>query len=149
MVTTLNRGILIQPLENLVKKSPNKIIFRSKNSKITAKDLFENSKSIALNLSQNGVTENDIFALAVIPSFEFIEIFYALLLLKVKIAIIDPEMGRENYAAKIKQLAPTWMFVDSRLLFLNDWPWIKRLLQRLHIPIPEIEEFKKQRSRKV
>jgi acyl-CoA synthetase (AMP-forming)/AMP-acid ligase II len=139
MVTTLNRGILIQPLENLVKKSPNKIIFRSKNSKITAKDLFENSKSIALNLSQNGVTENDVFALAVIPSFEFIEIFYALLLLKVKIAIIDPEMGRENYAAKIKQLAPTWMFVDSRLLFLNDWPWIKRLLQRLHIPIPEIE----------
>jgi acyl-CoA synthetase (AMP-forming)/AMP-acid ligase II len=139
MVVKLHRGMLTEPLENLVQTNPNKIIFLSKNGQLTAGKLFETSKTIAMNLFQNGVRENDIVALAVQPGFEFIEIFYALLFLKVKIAIIDPEMGRENYAAKIKQLSPSWMFVDSRLLFLDEWPRLKSILTKLSFSIPEIE----------
>lgn len=138
MVITLHRGILIEPLERLVIADPHKTVFISKNRRLTAGELFENSKSIAVNLLKNGFRENDVVAIVVPPGFKFLEIFYALILLRAKIAIIDPEMGRENYTAKMKQLSPSWMFVDSRLLFLEDWPMIKKFIVKFSNSIPEI-----------
>jgi acyl-CoA synthetase (AMP-forming)/AMP-acid ligase II len=138
MVIKLNRGVLIEPLERLVKNNPNKTVFISKSRSLTASELFRSSQSVAVNLLKNGFRENDVVAMVVAPGFEFLEIFYALLLLRAKIAIIDPEMGRENYTAKMKQLSPSWMFVDSRLLFLEDWPMLKKLIVKFLNSIPEI-----------
>jgi acyl-CoA synthetase (AMP-forming)/AMP-acid ligase II len=138
MVIKLNRGVLIEPLESLVKNNPNKTVFISKSRSLTASELFRSSQSVAVNLLKNGFRENDVVAMVVAPGFEFLEIFYALLLLRAKIAIIDPEMGRENYTAKMKQLSPSWMFVDSRLLFLEDWPMLKKLIVKFRNSIPEI-----------
>jgi len=121
-----------------VKNNPNKTVFISKSRSLTALELFQSSQSVAVNLLKNGFRENDVVAMVVSPGFEFLEIFYALLLLRAKIAIIDPEMGRENYTAKMKQLSPSWMFVDSRLLFLEDWPMIKKFIVKFSNLIPEI-----------
>jgi acyl-CoA synthetase (AMP-forming)/AMP-acid ligase II len=101
MVIKLNRGVLIEPLERLVKNNPNKTLFISKSRSLTASELFRSSQSVAVNLLKNGFRENDVVAMVVAPGFEFLEIFYALLLLRAKIAIIDPEMGKHRRNCEI------------------------------------------------
>jgi acyl-CoA synthetase (AMP-forming)/AMP-acid ligase II len=58
------------------------------------------------------------------------------------ISIIDPEMGRENYKIKLKQLAPAAAFVDSRLILLNEHPIAKFLILKLNKFVPEFPRIK-------
>lgn len=138
MVENLYSGLLVNSIESVANKSPNKVVFISKGESISASQLFNNSKLIARNLKKNNFKENEVVLMAIEPGLEFIELIYALLMLRARIAIIDPEMGRENYASKIKQLSPNWMFVDSRLLFLSEWPILKNLIFRIKKDIPDI-----------
>ena len=105
---------------------------------VTAGELFVRSNQIASGLLTCGFKKNDLVVMATEPGEAFLEIMYAVILLQGKIAIIDPEMGRENYAAKMKQLQPQWMFIDSRLLFLQEHPVLKNLLSRFGKKTPEI-----------
>ena len=138
MVENLYSGLLVAPLEELANNDPRKIVFIAKNKQLTASQLFNNCQLIACNLSRHNFKENETVVIAVVPGLEFIELIYALLTLRAKIAVIDPEMGRENYASKIKQLAPGWMFVDSRLLFMNDWPFLKKFILKFRKKLPDI-----------
>jgi len=63
---------------------------------------------------------------------------YAVIMLQGKIAIIDPEMGTENYAAKIGQLQPQWMFIDSGLLFLQEHPLLQWIFLKIKKTLPGI-----------
>jgi len=139
MVIDLYSGLLVTPLVELVTNEPNKIVFITKNEKTTSSNLLNNSQLIALNLLKQNFKENDIVVMAIEPGKHFIEIIYALLMLRAKIAIIDPEMGSDNYASKIKQLSPQWIFADSRLLFINNWPLLKKVIHYLKNNIPNID----------
>ena len=129
---------LIQSLSNMANTHPDFPVLRNKNRKITAGELFVRSNQIASGLLTFDFKKDDLVVMATEPGEAFLEIMYAVILLQGKIAIIDPEMGRENYAAKMKQLQPQWMFIDSRLLFLQEHPVLKNLLSRSGKKIPEI-----------
>ncbi len=80
---------------------------------------------MAQQLAHHGLQKDDMVILAVAPGAEFLTIMYATVMLRVKVAIIDPEIGRDLYAAKLTQLNPKWAFVDSRLLMLQEHPLIR------------------------
>ena len=52
---------------------------------------------------------------------------------------LDPEMGRENYRAKQEQFSPRWLFLDYRLLLLQEHPVVRAaylLLSKKGIYLP-------------
>lgn len=72
-----------------------------------------------------GYGEKDTAILAVAPSVDLLVIIYGCMMAGIPAAIIDPEMGRENYQQKLMQLKPRLAFVDYRLLLLREHPIIK------------------------
>lgn len=115
---------LIQRLENCRKDIP--ILIKGK-QKIFPSEVFNASVALAKNLSKHGMRANDRIVIAAEPGIDFLKIIYASMLLHTQVAIIDPEMGRDNYQAKLEQFNPQWAFVDSRLLLLQEHPILRWL----------------------
>lgn len=111
------------------------LLFEGKNI-ITAGELLQSAAHLAQGLATSGVQRGDKAVLAVAPGVEFLQIIYASMMLRTTLSIIDPEMGRENYLAKLQQFAPDHAFVDSRLVLLNEHPIAKFLLLRLKKTLP-------------
>jgi acyl-CoA synthetase (AMP-forming)/AMP-acid ligase II len=141
----LYSGPLLQPLLHLVESNPDSVVLYNSDEVLTARQLLQTSTSVAASLLKKGFKENDIAVIAAQPGEEFLEIIYAVIMLHGKIAIIDPEMGKENYAAKMKQLTPQCMFIDSRLLFLEEHPLLKWALLRINKKLPGIKLIKETR----
>jgi len=99
----------------------------SNNQSVFANEIYATAQQLALQLQTKGMTSSDRVVIAAEPGLDFLVIIYATMFLKVQVAIIDPEMGRENYAAKLKQFNPTWAFVDIRLLLLQEHPILRFL----------------------
>lgn len=76
---------------------------------------------------QWGMQPGDTVVLAAMPDAGFIRLIYAALLTGIRLAVIDPEMGRENYRNKLAQLKAKWAFVDYRLLLLQEHPLVRWL----------------------
>lgn len=91
----------------------------------TCKYIKERSLRMAVALSDEGFKKGDRVTLAIEPGPEFVIALYACLLLGAKTAIIDPHMGRQHYQALLKQFAPSWAFMDSRLIFLQEHPVLR------------------------
>jgi acyl-CoA synthetase (AMP-forming)/AMP-acid ligase II len=127
---------LIQSLAALAQTNPGFVVLYDKATLVTAGDLFERSLKVASGLAAMGFEKNHIAVIACEPGEEFLEIMNAVIMLRGKIAIIDPEMGAQNYAAKMQQLNPQWMFIDSRILFLHEHPMIKKILLNLGRKMP-------------
>jgi acyl-CoA synthetase (AMP-forming)/AMP-acid ligase II len=138
MVGCLYDTPLVRHIVTLERHTPQKIVLSSGKTTLSAAQLLEGSRSIAAGLLELGFREGDTVAMAVPPGKEFMEVFYALLMLRGRIALIDPEMGRDNYAAKMRQLSPVWIFADYRLLFLAEHRLLKRVLQKFVRKIPDI-----------
>ena len=96
-----------------------------------AEDLWKDAQVIAQNLAESGVKEDQRVVLAFEAGTEFLKVIYACILLRLKVAIIDPEMGRELYAVKLRQLKPDLAFVDSRLMLLQEHPVARFLYFKL------------------
>lgn len=107
-------------LDALLKLPAHTIVFSKEHQTVNAEDLYQKSIALANGLRKKGFSDKDRMVIIVPPGKEFLEIFFAANLLKGMIAIIDPEMGRDNFESKLKQFDPQWMFVDSRLLFLKE-----------------------------
>ncbi|MEK6780123.1 MAG: class I adenylate-forming enzyme family protein [Bacteroidota bacterium] len=124
-------------LDPLLKNAPNTpVLIHPDGSKLTCGEVLSKSKILAYNLYQQGFRENDI-AVITLPAGElFLYIMYAMIILRAKVAIIDPEMGRANFNAKLQQLQPRWAFIDSRILLLNEHPILRSIIFRLHKNIP-------------
>jgi acyl-coenzyme A synthetase/AMP-(fatty) acid ligase len=90
-------------------------------------EILQESKRLAEGLRQLGVKSGDTAAVAIKPDPEFLHVVFASLQIGLRLAVIDPEMGRDNYRAKLAQLQPKWAFVDSRLLLLQEHPIIRIL----------------------
>ena len=109
---------------------------------LTIADLFQKSKQLTVGLNRKGFRANDIVLVTLPPGEAFLVVIYAVAMLRGRVAIIDPEMGRIHFEAKLKQLAPKWAFIDSRLLLLREHPFLHFLLYKMkrHLPsIPTID----------
>lgn len=91
----------------------------------TCEYIKERSLRMAVALSDEGFAKGDRVVLAIEPGPEFIIALYACLLLGAKTAIIDPHMGRQHYQAMLKQFDPSWAFMDSRLILLQEHPILR------------------------
>ena len=120
---------LLDPLIDLANKKT-AILFTPEQT-FTADALWEGAQTLATQLNRLGMQQDDRVVLALGAGPDFLRVMYACILLRVKVAIIDPEMGRELYAAKLKQLDLKWAFVDSRLLLLQEHPIARFLYFKL------------------
>ncbi len=94
---------------------------------ITVGELLKQSERLAAGLQGLGIGPGDTAVLAARPDADFILIVYAAMHCGLRLAVIDPEMGRDNYREKLRQLQPGWALVDARLLFLQEHPLLRRL----------------------
>lgn len=119
-------------LIELLKNSPTDVpLLINGNERIFQQELLAQSETLAQQLIKKGMQENDRAVIVVAPGKEFLITIYALIMVSAVVAIIDPEMGRENYLAKLKQLSPKWALVDSRLLLLQEHPILRFLYFKL------------------
>ena len=88
-------------------------------------ELLRDTELLAARLQEAGMQPGDTAVLAALPDAGFVRIVYAALICGLRLAVIDPEMGRENYREKLKQLQPPWAFVDYRLLLLQEHPLLR------------------------
>src|SRR4051812_49407352 len=97
-------------IEALGNRHKSDIILHDRKKSITAGYLLDSAYSLASGLQANGVKKGDRVVMAVKPGIEFLQIMYANMMVGTIIAIIDPEMGRENYLQKLKQFSPNHAF---------------------------------------
>ncbi len=132
-----NNKLLI-PLLELANKQPGFVLLEDKGKQITAQSLIHKSKTVAQNLLDKGFAQGDVALLAVERGQNFLIIFYALLMLRAKIAIIDPEMGRDNYAVKMEQLQPRWLFAESKLLLVSEQMLLRKFILLFKKNLPRL-----------
>lgn len=102
-----------------------------KGQTLTVGQLLHRSEQLATGLKTLGMKPGDTAVLAAMPDAGFVQIVYAAMLCGIRLAVIDPEMGRDNYREKLRQLNPEWAFVDARLLLLQEHPLLRWLYFRL------------------
>lgn len=110
---------ILNALVKLSHKDPSFVILDTGRLSISASALLSKSNILASALVRKNFKEGDIALLAIRPGINFLVVFYALLMLRAKIAIIDPEMGRDNYFSRMQQLSPKWLFAESKLLLIS------------------------------
>ena len=126
----ITAAFYLTPFVDMLSKMPgDSVVFSSANKLIFAGDIYQKSIELATGLRQKGFKEKDRLAIIVPPGKEFLEIFFAVNMLRGLLSIIDPEMGRDNFESKLKQLKPKWIFIDSRLLLLQQ----NRMLRFLYL----------------
>lgn len=123
-------------IEILKNRNPLDVILFEDRKSITAGHLLKSAYSLASALLQQGVKKGDKVILAVKPGIEFLQVIYANMMIGTIVSIIDPEMGRENYRAKLDQFSPDHAFVDSRLVWMNEHPVLKFLVLKINKSIP-------------
>ena len=111
--------------KSLIARPEEDIVCFYKGKYYTCKYIKARSLRMAVALSDEGFKKGDRVTLTIEPGPEFVIALYACLLLGAKTAIIDPHMGRQHYQAMLKQFAPSWAFMDSRLIFLQEHPVIR------------------------
>jgi acyl-CoA synthetase (AMP-forming)/AMP-acid ligase II len=121
---------------------PAKTVLSANFRKISAGSLLADSFSIARSLQVKGVKKGDRVLVVVKPGVDFLRIIYANMMLRTIVAIIDPEMGQDNYQAKLRQFSPQYVFTDSRLLLLNEHPILKYLVMQFRKSTPYIPRLK-------
>lgn len=107
----------------------------------TAGELKTESIHLATSLRQEGMKLSDRVILAVVPGWDFLVAVYALLLVGAELVLIDPEMGKENYREKLKQLNAPWAIIDRRILFLYEHPLLRWYLSRKGLELPQLRKF--------
>ena len=113
-----------------------KILLSDSSRNIQAGELLTSSQHLAVGLINNGVRQGDRVILALKPGVEFLQVIYANMMIRTVVSIIDPEMGRDNYQAKLRQFQPQHAFVDSRLILLSEHPLARYVILKLNKTLP-------------
>ncbi|HSI77173.1 MAG TPA: class I adenylate-forming enzyme family protein [Lunatimonas sp.] len=129
-------------IDSLSERNPSNPILFAGTRTITAEELLQSAYQLAVGLKESGVGKGDKVVIVVKPGIEFLQIIYANMMIGTIVSIIDPEMGRENYLAKLKQFAPNHAFADSRLVLLNEHPVLKFLILKLNKSVPSLPRLK-------
>ena len=112
-------------IELLQQLDANHVLLENSKEKFTVSMLLQESQILAANLREEGMKEKDRIVIASAMGTEFVKIMFATMMLKCEVAIIDPEMGRENYKYKLEQFNPQWVFLDSRIALLQEHPILR------------------------
>ena len=116
------------PLLSLLKsRDPSTPAVVYKGQTLTVGQLLAGSEQLAAGMLQLGLQPRHTAVLAAMPDAGFILIVYAAMMCGIRLAVIDPEMGRDNFREKLRQLNPQWAFVDTRLLLLQEHPLLRWL----------------------
>ena len=107
-------------LELLQHREPQSAALIALGNSFSSDELWSKSQQLAIGLQCEGMLPMDRVVIAAAPGPDFLIAVYALMMNGALLAIIDPEMGRENYQAKLTQFDPSWAFIDYRLLFLQE-----------------------------
>ncbi len=102
-----------------------KIVCENEGKTLSAGKLRQDSIALALWLSNKGVKRGDHVLMAAEGGIQFLILFYALIHIRAKIALVDPHMGRQLYWAKVQQFKPKYAFIDSRILLLQEHPILR------------------------
>jgi acyl-coenzyme A synthetase/AMP-(fatty) acid ligase len=136
----LYTNFFVTSLENAV---PDKVLLEADGKEIQAESLLNASMAMAIALQGKGVKKGDRVILAIKPDVQFLKIFYANMMIGTVMSIIDPEMGRDNYKAKLHQFDPQVAFVDSRLVLLSEHPIARWIINKLRPGLPYIPILRK------
>jgi acyl-CoA synthetase (AMP-forming)/AMP-acid ligase II len=101
---------------------PSRRVLDDGGAPVTAGDVLRYASQIAAMLENEGFDEHRVAVALVEPGPAFLAIVYATMISGMKLALIDPEMGPDNFRAKLAQLKPAVAFVDSRILLLQEHP---------------------------
>jgi len=133
--------ISINPIiSSLIARSiSDEIVVRKGLKSYTYNHIYNDSRKLATYLESIGMRAGDTALIATPSSYEFLLIFYASLILKVKIGIIDPKIDNDLYLAKVDQLKPQWAFIDSKLLLIQEHNLLKKFYlnsgdRKLYLP---------------
>lgn len=129
-------------IESLRNSDPVVPVLFDQHRSLSIGHLLQSAGQLALALQKKGVKAGDKVIILVKPGIEFLEIMYANMMLGTLVSIIDPEMGRENFLNKLKQFAPSHAFVDSRLVLLNEHPFLKWLVLSTNKYVPSFPRIK-------
>ena len=83
-----------------------------KGQTMTVGELLRESEQLAAGLQKLGIKHGDTAVLAAMPDAGFIKIVYAAMICGLRLAVIDPEMGRDNYRENCANCNPAgllWM----------------------------------------
>ncbi len=124
-------------IERLIQMSEhNEILLHENGKSYSSRALYLDSIELANGLSISGMKAGDTAIIASRPGLEFLKIIFATLMLEVKVAIIDPDMGYENYLSKVNQLNPEWAFMDYGVLLLQEHPILRYFYLRQNPQTP-------------
>ncbi len=129
-------------IETLRNSNPSTPVLLDNHRVLTIGQLLQSACRLAQGLQKQGVQKGDRVIILVKPGAEFLEIMYANMMLGTLVSIIDPEMGREHFNTKLKQFAPSYAFVDSRLVLLNEHPLLKWLILATNKSVPLFPRIK-------
>lgn len=121
MIELFNNEII----EAVARQNPNTAVVKSATTSLSNGELLQDSQRLAEAMAIQGFKTGDRAVIAVQPGIEFVKIIFAAMMLRLQLAIIDPEMGRDNYKNKLEQFNPQWVFIDSRLLLLQEHPILR------------------------
>ncbi|MEZ4825764.1 MAG: class I adenylate-forming enzyme family protein [Bacteroidia bacterium] len=124
---------LLKPLQITTAGQPALV---EKGKPISHAEIFNSARRLAAHLQNLGFARGDKVVIATAPGPDFLIVVYAMIMVRGVLAIIDPEMGRENYRAKLRQLDPRWAFVDGRLILLQEQPLLRWIIRNVAIEIP-------------
>ncbi|MFN0215137.1 MAG: class I adenylate-forming enzyme family protein [Saprospiraceae bacterium] len=112
-------------LQLLRERDPEAPAIVQKGQVLRVGELLRDTEQLVAKFQQAGMKPGNTAVIAAMPDAGFVRIVYAAMICGLRLAVIDPEMGRENYREKLKQLQPQWAFVDYRLLLLQEHPLLR------------------------
>lgn len=135
------------PFVDLLRELPDShVVCKEDKKTLLAAELLEKSTSLAHYLQKKGIKKGDHVLMACANGAEFLIVFMALIHLRAKVALVDPHMGNALYKAKVKQFEPKFAFIDSRLLLLQEHPFLRAAYKKWVTPafyIPFSRKYKR------
>ncbi|MGJ3239523.1 MAG: AMP-binding protein [Anaerolineae bacterium] len=105
---------------------------------LTYAELMSKVDNLANNLVGCGFVANDRALLLVRPGVDTMILVLGIVRAGGTVIIGDIAMGKEVFESRVRTAQPTWVFVESILLFLQQWDWLRRLVKRHGLDVPEI-----------
>jgi len=138
----LYQSTLVNALVHLNETNPHFVIIEEGKRAYTVQELYNYALHLAKGMAKKGVKQHSRIVIAMPPSFLFLAYIIACTMNAATIVLIDPEMGRENYLSKLKQINPQFAVLDKRLLLIQEHPIIKFLALKFKGNIPSFPHIK-------
>jgi acyl-CoA synthetase (AMP-forming)/AMP-acid ligase II len=130
---------LFKDLTAIAATYPTKIALQETTGrKITYQELIWKIDFIAANLEKRGFKPGDRVVFLVRPSINAILLLLAIVRAGGVPILADPAMGKDVFESRMKLAQPAWLFAEDILRLIQKVGWLRRILRKRGIEIPEI-----------